>query len=95
MLTEASPLADVVAWVRTARLPGEVVGRWVWVRFPEPPAPDVRAALWANGFRWMPHRQAWAHRCGSPIVRARIHESPRERYGATPIGPADEGAVVA
>ena len=48
----------------------EVVGGrpdsgWVWVRFTEQPAPEIRQQLAQLGFHWNRERQAWQHPCGS------------------------------
>ena len=43
----------------------EVVGKWVWVRFTEQPAPEIRQQLAQLGFHWNRERQAWQHPCGS------------------------------
>ena len=48
----------------------EVVGGrpdsgWVWVRFTEQPAPEIRQQLAQLGFHWNRERQAWQHPCGT------------------------------
>lgn len=57
----------VVGWVRAQALPectATVVGAWVWLRFPEKPAAEVRKLLSSVGFRWIAKREMWAHPCG-------------------------------
>jgi hypothetical protein len=57
----------------------EVVGRWVWVEFQEPPAPEVRRQLAEFGFHWNRHRQLWQHPGGDQSRRGSGGD-PRRRY---------------
>jgi hypothetical protein len=56
----------------------EVVGKWVWVTFPEPPAERIRADLSQMGFHWNNTRKCWQHPCGETLPRGT--QEPREKY---------------
>jgi hypothetical protein len=56
----------------------EVVGKWVWVRFTEQPAAEIRQQLAQLGFHWNRERQAWQHPCGN--FRLSSSQDPHERY---------------
>jgi hypothetical protein len=56
----------------------EVVGKWVWITFPEPPAERVRAELSQLGFHWNNTRKCWQHPCGETLPRGT--QEPREKY---------------
>jgi len=56
----------------------EVVGKWVWITFPEPPAERVRAELSQLGFHWNNTRKCWQHPCGATLPRGT--QEPREKY---------------
>jgi hypothetical protein len=58
----------------------EVVGRWVWVRFTEQPAAEVRQQLAQLGFHWNRERQAWQHPCGHHSLSSA--SDPHERYAS-------------
>lgn len=63
----------------------EVVGGrpdsgWVWVRFTEPPAAEIRQQLAQLGFHWNRERQAWQHPCGQ--FRLSSSGDPREKYSS-------------
>jgi len=59
----------------------EVVGRWVWVQFNEPPAVEIRQQLAQLGFHWNHTRQAWQHPCG--LRRSeRATFDPRKYFGS-------------
>jgi len=57
-----------------------IVGSWVWVQFPEAPAPATRAMLSQMGFHWSSRRKAWQHPCGSP-EGVGVGGDPIRRYG--------------
>jgi hypothetical protein len=59
----------------------EVVGKWVWVRFKEQPAAEIRQQLAQLGFHWNNTRQTWQHPCGTR-VEERADYDPRKRYGS-------------
>jgi hypothetical protein len=56
----------------------EVVGKWVWVRFTEQPAAEMRQQLAQLGFHWNRERQAWQHPCGQFSLSS--SGDPREKY---------------
>jgi hypothetical protein len=56
----------------------EVVGKWVWITFPEQPAERVRADLSQLGFHWNNTRKCWQHPCGETLPRGT--QEPREKY---------------
>jgi hypothetical protein len=56
----------------------EVVGKWVWITFPEPPAERIRAELSQLGFHWNNTRKCWQHPCGATLPRGT--QEPREKY---------------
>jgi hypothetical protein len=56
----------------------EVVGKWVWITFPEPPLERVRADLSQLGFHWNNTRKCWQHPCGQTLPRGQ--DEPREKY---------------
>ena len=60
----------------------EVVGKWVWIAFVNPPAAEVRSKLKELGFHWNHKRQAWQHPCGC----FSLHSSgdPRFKYKVLP-----------
>ena len=58
----------------------EVVGKWVWVRFTEQPAAEIRQQLAQLGFHWNSQRQAWQHPCGSFSLGSQA--DPREKYSS-------------
>src|SRR6187402_3345592 len=41
----------------------EVVGKWVWIQFPEKQPAEVTKALAEFGFHWNRIRQTWQHPC--------------------------------
>jgi hypothetical protein len=57
----------------------EVVGKWIWITFPEPPIERVRAELSQLGFHWNNTRKCWQHPCGETLPRGQ--GEPREKYG--------------
>jgi len=59
----------------------EVVGKWVWVTFPEQPAETVRGQLSQFGFHWNNSRKCWQHPCGQFITEG-SGQDPRQRYGS-------------
>ena len=67
----------------------EVVGKWVWVRFTETPAAEIRQQLAQLGFHWNRERQAWQHPCGSFSLGSQA--DPHEKYSS--YFPADAKAA--
>lgn len=58
----------------------EVVGKWVWVRFTETPAAEIRQQLAQLGFHWNRERQAWQHPCGKFSLGSQA--DPHEKYSS-------------
>ena len=59
----------------------EVVGKWVWIQFPDKQPSEVTRALAELGFHWNRARQAWQHPCGvNRDVAATV--DPRQKYGS-------------
>src|SRR6516162_584940 len=67
----------------------EVVGKWIWITFPEQPVERVRADLSQLGFHWNNTRKCWQHPCGQTLPRGQ--QEPREKY--TSFFPADQVAA--
>jgi hypothetical protein len=67
----------------------EVVGKWIWIEFPEAPAQVVRTQLSQLGFHWNNARKCWQHPCG--VVTQRGQDQPREKYPS--YFPADQVAA--
>ena len=59
----------------------EVVGKWVWVTFPEQPAEQVRGQLSQFGFHWNNSRKCWQHPCGQFATEG-SGQDPRQKYGS-------------
>lgn len=59
-----------------------IVGRWVWVEYPEKPDGQTRAALKRLGYHWSRRRGAWQHPCGWRSRRS--SRDPRAHYGVVP-----------
>lgn len=91
MSQEEHNLIEVIEFCRTNRLPADVVGRWVWLRFTEKPADEVRELIKDYGFRWVRLRNAWAHNCGHWSKRG--HQDPRFKYGAVPVDQVDTAGL--
>ena len=65
----------------------EVVGKWVWVRFPDRPSGTDDLGRWRChqqlaqlGFHWNRERQAWQHPCGKFSLGSQA--DPYEKYSA-------------
>jgi len=84
-------LPGVIAFCREHNLPADIVGRWVWLRFPEKPSKETRELIKGAGFRWVPKRGEWAHNCGFPSRRGT--HPPRFKYGAVPVKDVDLDAI--
>ena len=67
----------------------EVVGKWIWITFPEPPAERIRAELSQLGFHWNNTRKCWQHPCGQTLPRGQ--QEPRDKY--TTYFPSDQAAA--
>jgi len=85
MASETHNLIEVVEFVKANSLSpfAEIVGRWVWLTFPDKPSADVRGQIKDFGFRWIQKRGRWAHNCGHYSMGS-VHD-PRNTYGAIPV----------
>ena len=68
-------------WLPKAYDLAEVVGKWVWVTFPEQPAEQVRGQLSQFGFHWNNSRKCWQHPCGQFATEG-SGQDPRQKYGS-------------
>ena len=80
----ALPVPEVLAhlqrWYPDVYALAEVVGKWVWVTFPEQPAETVRGQLSQFGFHWNNSRKCWQHPCGQFATEG-SDADPRQKYG--------------
>lgn len=58
----------------------EIVGKWVWIQFPEKQPAEITKSLSEFGFHWNNQRQTWQHPCGTLPERQEF--DPRKRYGS-------------
>jgi len=65
-------------WMPRAYELAEVVGKWIWITFPEQPVETLRADLSQLGFHWNNTRKCWQHPCGETLPRGQ--QNPREKY---------------
>ena len=65
-------------WIPRAYELAEVVGKWIWISFPEQPVEKLRADLSQLGFHWNNTRKCWQHPCGETLPRGQ--QNPREKY---------------
>ena len=68
-------------WVPAAYDLAEIVGKWVWITFPEPPAEQMRGQLSQIGFHWNNARKCWQHPCGQFATEG-SGADPRQKYGS-------------
>lgn len=59
----------------------EVVGKWVWLQFPDKQPRTVTGLLAELGFHWNRARKAWQHPCGAFCDRFSPID-PRKVYGS-------------
>ncbi len=59
----------------------EVIGKWIWITFPEAPAEQVRGQLSQFGFHWNNARKCWQHPCGQFQTEPSSGQDPRVKYG--------------
>ena len=71
-------LEKLKRWMPAQYQLAEVIGKWIWITFPEPPIERVRAELSQLGFHWNNARKCWQHPCGETLPRGT--EEPREKY---------------
>jgi hypothetical protein len=81
-------IADVIRFCQEHKLPADVVGRWVWIRFDSKPDSETRDMLKAVGFRWIQKRKQWAHNCGF-FMKHNPAINPRDKYGEVPVSAID------
>ena len=81
LLTADKVLASLKRWNPRQYELAEVVGKWVWITFPEPPVERVRAELSQLGFHWNNHRKCWQHPCGQFETEG-SGQDPRQKYGS-------------
>ena len=65
-------------WMPKQYTLAEVVGKWIWITFPEQPAERVRADLSQLGFHWNNTRKCWQHPCGETLPRGQ--QEPKQKY---------------
>ena len=82
-------LAVLKRWMPRQYELAEVVGKWIWITFPEQPVERVRADLSQLGFHWNNTRKCWQHPCGQTLPRGQ--QEPREKYAS--YFPADQVAA--
>ena len=71
-------LEKLKRWMPAQYELAEVVGKWIWITFPEPPEERIRAELSQLGFHWNNVRKCWQHPCGAALPRGT--QEPREKY---------------
>jgi hypothetical protein len=68
-------------WMPKQYALAEIVGKWIWITFPEPPPEQVRGELSQFGFHWNNARKCWQHPCGQFATEG-SGQDPREKYGS-------------
>ena len=71
-------LEKLKRWMPAQYELAEVVGKWIWITFPEPPEERIRAELSQLGFHWNNVRKCWQHPCGETLPRGT--QEPRGKY---------------
>ena len=71
-------LEKLKRWMPVQYELAEVVGKWVWITFPEAPDERIRAELSQLGFHWNNGRKCWQHPCGETLPRGT--QEPRGKY---------------
>jgi hypothetical protein len=59
----------------------QIVGKWVWIQFPDRQPREVTSILSQVGFHWNKRRQLWQHPCGIESEAGTGNYDPRDRYG--------------
>ena len=65
----------------------QIVGKWIWIEFPDKQPPQITSQLAQFGFHWNSKRQVWQHPCGVPMTEG-SPDDPRQKYGT--FFPSDE-----
>jgi len=60
-----------------------LVGKWIWVTFPERQAPAITSRLSQLGFHWNGARQTWQHPGGTASSAPMRKADPAEKYSIT------------
>ena len=71
-------LEKIKRWMPDQYELAEVVGKWIWITFPEPPEERIHAELSQLGFHWNNVRKCWQHPCGETLPRGT--QEPRAKY---------------
>ena len=71
-------LEKLKRWMPAQYELAEVVGKWIWITFPEAPDERIRAELSQLGFHWNNTRKCWQHPCGQTLPRGT--QEPRQKY---------------
>jgi len=71
-------LEKLKRWMPAQYELAEVVGKWIWITFPEAPDERIRAELSQLGFHWNNTRKCWQHPCGETLPRGT--QEPRAKY---------------
>jgi hypothetical protein len=71
-------LAVLKRWMPRQYELAEVVGKWIWITFPDQPIERVRAELSQLGFHWNNTRKCWQHPCGQTLPRGQ--QDPHAKY---------------
>ncbi len=74
-------LALLQRWMPRQYQLAEVVGKWVWITFPDQPEDTVRGQLSQFGFHWNNSRKCWQHPCGQFATEG-SGQDPRAKYGS-------------
>lgn len=60
----------------------EIVGKWVWLDFPQATHRAAANTLYRLGFHWNQRRCVWQHPCGAFAAYAPHPGEPRAKYGS-------------
>jgi hypothetical protein len=60
----------------------EIVGKWVWLDFPQATHRAAANTLYRLGFHWNQRRCVWQHPCGAFAPYAPHPGEPRAKYGS-------------
>ena len=60
----------------------EIVGKWVWLDFPQATHRAAANTLYRLGFHWNQRRSVWQHPCGAFAPYAPHPGEPRAKYGS-------------